>query len=127
MKNFTVTSDKQLKTCNLNWEAWLRVKKQRKEEKRETIDTLDDNVMNTEQNRDCLPSMEQSLKKQKTSHNVNEEHTLMFPTIQDTLDWCHKLVSSTNATKLHVLCTGSIHLLGGIVKIIESENSDDSE
>lgn len=45
-----------------------------------------------------------------------------FPTIQSVLDYIYK-IKDNNATPLNVLITGSLHLVGGSLKVIKNEQN----
>ena len=136
--NRTVTSQSQLKTCVKNREIWNLLHSTTENSDNRTETSIVNGVGNGVSHiHSCVDD-----------DSVSHVSSLQFNTIQESIDWCNELRSvkqntpdiSTQgetpdrftrgetpdrSTRVHVLVTGSIHLLGGTLRIIDPQYSMD--
>lgn len=93
-----------MKRCVLNRAAWLK---------------LNENHF-TEHD----PTLSNGIKKPPVTPmkymNGQDQPTLSFPSISDALQWLDK----NKSIDMHILCTGSLHLVGGILSFIDPDICD---
>lgn len=51
----------------------------------------------------------------------NESQISICPTIQEALDVIHDIKDNNNSATINVLFTGSLHLVGGALRLLNSE------
>ena len=91
------STDSQMKRCLLNRAAWLKL------------------------NENHFTELSNGIKKPSAPPmnymNGQNHPTLSFPSINDALQWLDK----DKSIEMHILCTGSLHLVGGILSYIDPD------
>lgn len=59
---------------------------------------------------------------QSLGHQSNSAPRVL-PTIQDTVEACQALAEENQGAPLQVMVTGSLHLVGGVLSIVDAGNS----
>ena len=149
--NMTVTKDMQLSRCTQNRNAWLELLSHRHpgdimEEEAATIPhkrSKTDRVAaatGADTNADSDSGIDTSSSRSTPEHDAQPAHT--FGTIQEALQWASQGRDSrvpplgipsgiplvpfglADAKHVQVLCTGSLHLVGGILGLLDPKLKD---
>jgi len=83
-----------------------------------TID-LDDNLKFQKSLQDSWIDLKKTYYSNNSDNRDNGNQTQIFPSIQDTINWVIDYKQKNDIKDIFVLATGSLHLIGGIMAVLE--------